>query len=229
MPTLGIAGRGGHFVPTPADPPDGPVGAAIALDPTLDPTPAPSPPIRTPPPVAPEGSAPEAAEVAPLASLEGSPLAARAYLVTRPITDAIGATSAEIAAAGDQASHLNDQLAALRSVEAAMRAENPKEDHRHDLARLEVATPEGERVTAQTLLDRVGLGGSFPNGTATLAQSRSVGESLEAAASSANEGNSFRMIRLQELMHQRNLFLQLATQMQASQEQIERRIAENIR
>lgn len=165
-------------------------------------------------------------------SLGSSETAVRTAHTLEPIADQIDGARRELETTSDRTKNLLAQQTTIEGVIAAIEAAGGKEGTARVLHDLSVTLPDGRRGPADELLLQVGaLGLADPegDGKATVPGLRHVVEELRSSREGINNDNQLRMIQLQELMHQKDLMLQLATQELSSRQQIERRIAENIR
>jgi len=167
-------------------------------------------------------------------SLRGSPAAARAYMTTQPINAQISAATRDIESVRTTSNELLQQRQALSAIQSAVRNNGKKADTRVNLEDITVHTASGQTINAAALLERVGLLEKFEKegkgkASASINSLEDAAQELRERSEEVNSSTQTTMVQLQELMHQRNLLLQLATSELSSREQIERRIAENIR
>lgn len=165
-------------------------------------------------------------------SLEGSEAAVRTANALEPITDQIDGARHALETTSDRTKELLARQTTIEGVIAAIDAAGGKEGAARVLHDLVVSLPDGRRGTADELLRQVGaleLADPEGDGKVTASGLRHAVEELRTSREGINNDNQLRMIQLQELMHQKDLMLQLATQELSSRQQIERRIAENIR
>lgn len=158
--------------------------------------------------------------------------AARAAMAVDPIDQQVRAATRDLETTTQRSEglHANEEL--LRAVLVAAEAKSGKSTEPRTLHDLQVTVADGRTGPADELLSDAGLLSLVDadgNGKASPSTIEGAMEQVRSEREKLNSGNQLRMIQLQELMHQKNLLLQLATQELSSREQVERRIAENIR
>jgi hypothetical protein len=179
-------------------------------------------------------------EVGPPEGIAGSSVAMSAYAATRPINgqivgimDGLRGVQAEQASLHEQQRVLHDLLAAI----------NSHGKHKSD-SKVNIAKPDGEdhgplmipdgrggMESAVVMLEQVGLTAEAhaEDGVVTPRALEQLAESLGEKQTKLGEGNQLQTLALQELMHQRDLFIQLATNTLAAATHVDQQIVGNIR
>ncbi len=164
-------------------------------------------------------------------SLAGSEIALETAQNLDPLLEGISMAGDELRSSSQRSRELLEQVSVLQAVYAAMDARGYKEATAQTMTLVQVHLEDGQVTTADALLREHGLLQRVCGTDGKVSES-SIGkviDSLRTSNESIGSQNQIRMIQLQDLMHQKNLMLQLATQELSARDQIERRIAENIR
>lgn len=162
----------------------------------------------------------------------GSNAASRAYISTQPINDQIAQTTRDIESVHARSGELLTQRQTLSAIISTLQNAGKKGPTTVDLTELQVRDASGTTMSAAAMLERVGLLERFTNdgkARASIDSLTTFGDELRSATEQVNSSTQMTMLQMQELMHQKNLLLQLASTELSSREQLERRIAENIR
>lgn len=169
---------------------------------------------------------------APPPEIRGSSAAMQAFVSTAPLTQQINRATAGFTAQQRTSDEFHRQIEAVNAVQIAITAANPKqtETGRVNLAELQI--PGSPYANAAELIRSVGLGDQVfvvDTEDTTLKQLAAVTTGIQERQTKLTEGNQMKMIALQDLMHQRDLFIQLATNSLSARQQSEKHIADNIR
>lgn len=161
-----------------------------------------------------------------------SGVAQRAADAIDPIDEQVLSATRRLETTTERTEELHAKEEVLQAVMGELNRLGGKSTDQRALHDLSVTLTDGRCGPADELLREAGvLDLVDPAGTGKASSSTvevAVGQ-VRSSREKINSGNQLEMIQLQELMHQKNLLLQLATQELSSREQIERRIAENIR
>lgn len=158
--------------------------------------------------------------------------AARAAIAVDPIDAQIRSSMHELESTNQRTEGLQSREQVLNALRSAFEASGTKSTDGRSLADITLQTVDGGSGPADVLLreaDLIRFVDPDEDGVTTPATVQTVLDQFRGEREKITSNNQMRMIQLQDLMQQKNLLLQLATQELQSREQIERRIAENIR